>query len=271
MRVDPDHVTSPDDPRVAAFTRLTDMDLRKGWEQEAGVFMAEGHLVIERCASIGMDFVAVLTSPRWLPRLESLLHDVSVDVYVAGEDVLHQVTGFAVHRGALAAIRRPALIDVGSVAARDGDMLVLEDLVDPTNVGLALRSAVVQGIDSVILSPGCADPLYRRAVKSSMGAVLRARWARSDDWSGTLDLISRTRTLVALTPGGTDCIDDAVQTRHGVALMLGSEGHGLCDAALDAAAYRCAIPMVMPGDSLNVAAATAVACYVRARARTMTS
>jgi tRNA G18 (ribose-2'-O)-methylase SpoU len=283
MRIDPVEVTSPADPRVTAYTGLTDMHLRMATEADTGLFMAEGHLVIERCANLGLEFVSVLTSPRWLNRLGEALGETDVIVYTADEAMLRDITGFGVHRGALAAVRRPPLLGVDDVLRRPGDLLVLEDLVDPTNVGLAIRSAVVQGIDSVVLSPGCADPLYRRAVKSSMGAVLRARWTRSVDWPGTLAAIARDRVLVALTPGGADRLEEAVGARPGGtakppltgsfagghALMLGSEGPGLTHQALQAAHFRCAIPMASPGDSLNVAAASAVVCFARAQSRTM--
>lgn len=271
MRIDPREVTSPDDPRVATFTHLTDMDLRHRMEQDLGLFMAEGHLVIERCVQQGLTLQLVLTSARWLSRLEPLLATSDVTVYTADEALLREITGFRVHRGALATVQRPPEITPEDVLARPGDILVLEDLVDPTNVGLAVRSAIVQGITSAILSPACADPLYRRAVKASMGAVLRCHWARSRDWPSTLAQIAQQRELVALTPQGSDDLAAAmIDSRgRGVAILLGSEGPGLSDQALRNASRRAAIPMEQSGDSLNVAAATAVACFVRAQARTM--
>ncbi len=269
MRIDPRPVLSASDPRVATYTQLTDMDLRVRTEAAGGYFMAEGHLVIQRCAELGLAFMSVLTSTRWLERLTPLLTDIDVDIYTADESLLHDITGFRVHRGALATVRRPPMLEVVDVLAGPGDVLVLEDLVDPTNVGLAIRSAVVQGITDVILSPACADPLYRRAVKSSMGTVLRARWARSDDWPTSLAHIAERRRLTALTPLGPHALDEALAGGESVAIMLGSEGPGLSDTALMSAGRRCAIPMAAPGDSLNVAAATAIACFLRARARTM--
>lgn len=258
-----------DDPRVDAYLRLTDMDLRQRIEPQRGYFMAEGHLVIERCVSRGMPFLSVLTAPRWLDRLGGLLAEVEVDVLVAEESLLRDITGFRVHRGALAVVARPPALTVEEVIAGSADILVLEDLVDPTNVGLAIRSAVVQGFDAIVLSPGCADPLYRRAVKSSMGTVLRSRWARSDDWPGTLRTLADHGRLIALTPEAEVDIAGALAgaERAPVALMLGSEGPGLSDSALKAAHIRARIPMASAEDSLNVAAATAVACYERSRTR----
>ena len=269
MRIDPHPVTSAEDPRVEDYLRLTDMDLRQRIESDRGFFMAEGHLIIERCASLHLAFRSVLTSDRWLDRLGSSLESSDVPVLIADETVLRDITGYRVHRGALAVVARPAVLTVAEVLAAERDVLVLEDLADPTNVGLAVRSAVVQGVRGVILSPGCADPLYRRAVKSSMGAVLRCRWARSDDWEATLDVLAETRRLIALTPAGERDLDEAMREASvdDVALLVGSEGPGVSPVALDRAALRCRIPMASPDDSLNVAAATAVACYSRAQAR----
>jgi len=267
VNVDSVVIVDEDDPRVRDFLGLTDMDLRQRMEPERGIFMAEGHLVIDRCAQARMQFLAVLTTERWLDRLESMLADVDVTVYVAPEHLMQRITGYRVHRGALATVRRPAERSVTDVLASGSDVLVLEDLVDPTNVGLAIRSAVVQGVRDIILSPGCADPLYRKAVKSSMGTVLRGRWARSQDWPSDLDLLARSRRMIALTPEGTVDLSEALTETAGgpVALAFGSEGPGLSAPALRAAWRRCSIPMAHPEDSLNVAAAVAVACFARSR------
>lgn len=256
---------------MAAFTRLTDMDLRRGLEAQAGLFMAEGHLVIERCVALGLHVVSVLTAPRWLGRMGEILTGIDTQVYVADEDVLREITGYRVHRGALAAVARPPVATVEGILGIPGDVLVLEDLVDPTNVGLAVRSAVTQGISSMIISPGCADPLYRRSVKSSMGAVLRCAWARSDDWGTTLDRVRASRRLIALVPDGEEEISQVMREARGsdVALLLGSEGPGVTREARAVSWKRGRIAMADDDDSLNVAAAAAVACYARAQTRTM--
>ncbi len=267
MRIDPRPVTDAADPRIEFFTELTDMDLRQRIEPERGLFMAEGHLIIDRCARAGLHFHAVLTEPRWLPRLDASLASIDAPVYVAERSVVESITGYRVHRGALAAVSRPAPLSAAELLAGHGDVLVLEDLVDPTNVGLAIRSAVVQGIDRVVLSPGCADPLYRKAVKSSMGSVLRCQWARSDAWGATIEALAESRRLIALTPDGPSDLEHALGECRAepVALAFGSEGPGLSEAVLNRAWRRCAIPMRDPEDSLNVAAAVAVATYARSR------
>ena len=265
MRIDPLHVESAEDPRASPYAQLTDMELRLRVEHATGVFIAEGMLVIERCVAAGLEVVSVLTARRWLDRLDEILHDEDIDVYVAEADILRSITGFHVHRGALAVVRRPASRTVDELLVAPGDILVLEGLVDATNVGLAFRSAVAQGIDAVVLSPDCADPLYRRAVKSSMGAVVRCRWARSTDWPATMTALIQSRAVVALGPAGDEDLATVLAdyATQDIAMVLGSEGPGITESTWTTSHRRARIPMASPGDSLNVAAAAAVACYAR--------
>lgn len=253
------------DPRLDSYRSLTDMDLRLSQESVGGFFMAEGLLIIERAATAECEIVSILTARRWLPRLSSVLARWTGPVFVV--DDAAELTGYRVHRGALAHVRRPVSRSCHELLRRPGSLLVLENLVDHTNVGLAFRSAAALGIRGVIVSPACADPLYRRAVKASMGAVLSVPWARADFWP--IDLRSRSvdappRSVIALTPdpGGVP-LETALRERaHAdVALVVGSEGPGLTSQALAAADVRARIPMDSGVDSLNVAAATAVACY----------
>jgi tRNA G18 (ribose-2'-O)-methylase SpoU len=187
--------------------------------------------------------------------------------FVLEERLAEQVTGFHVHRGALASLERRPLPTLDEVLAGARQVLVLEDVVDHTNVGAIFRCGAAFGFDAVLLAPRCADPLYRRSVKVGMGAVFTLPWTRLHDWYDALpDLATRGFTTVALT-----LADDAIPVEHAVdevdrvALVLGSEGHGL-SARWEQSAERRAIIEMSPGiDSLNVAAATAVACYVTAR------
>lgn len=250
------------DPRIDAYRDLTDMELRLRQEAQGGHFMAEGLLVIERAAQLGLDIQSVLTAPKWLDRLASVLATWSGPVYVT--DDAQAVTGYRVHRGALAEVRRPVPCDTADLLRSGGNLLLLEDLVDHTNVGLAFRSAAALGICGVLLSPGCADPLYRRAVKVSMGAVLALPWARSHDWAADLRTIARNRDLIGLTPDGTvPTLEQALADASGAstALLLGTEGTGLSALARSHVTSLARIPMEAGVDSLNVAAATAVACY----------
>lgn len=251
------------DPRIAAYRDLTDVQMRSSAEPSEGIFMAEGLLVIERCITAQLAIKSVLTAPKWLDRLATILVDFTGPVYVVEEESLRGLTGYRVHRGALACVERPPAQHVATIAALDGDLIVLGDLVDHTNVGLSMRSAAALGVVGAVLSPACADPLYRRAVKSSMGAVLTLPWARGDTWPGLLAELGD-RRVVAMTPDPTapDLHDVlAVGDDRAVALVVGSEGPGLDPAAMRECDTRARIPMDGDIDSLNVAAAVAVACY----------
>jgi tRNA G18 (ribose-2'-O)-methylase SpoU len=260
-------ITSADDPRLADYRDLRDVELRKALEAEHGLFLAEGEKVVRRALEAGYDARSFLMAPRWLDGLADVLDRSPAPCYVISEALAEEVTGFHVHRGALASLRRRPLPSVDEVLAGARSVLVLEDLVDHTNVGAILRSGAALGFDAVLLAPRCADPLYRRSIKVAMGAVFSLPWTRLPDWYDALpDLSARGYTTVALTlaPDAVP-IEEAVAGLDKVALVLGSEGHGLTSRWEQTADRRAIIPMAAGIDSLNVAAATAVACYVTAR------
>ena len=265
--VDLVEITSANDPRLADYRDLRDVELRKALEAEHGLFLAEGEKVVRRAVEAGYDARSFLMAPRGLDGLADVLDRSDAPCYVIDEALAEQVTGFHVHRGALASLRRRPLPEVDAVLAGARSVLVLEDLVDHTNVGAILRSGAALGFDAVLLAPRCADPLYRRAIKVAMGAVFSLPWTRLPDWYDALpDLSARGFTTEALTlaPDAVP-IEDAVAGVDKVALVLGSEGHGLSPRWEQSADRRAIIPMSAGIDSLNVAAATAVACYVTAR------
>lgn len=250
------------DPRIEAFTSLTEVQLRLAFEPEAGIFIAEGHTVISRALDAGLEPVVALMERKWLHDLSQQLDEHDIDVFVADQDVLREVTGFRLHRGALVAFRRFALPTAAAVVATARTVVVLEDLVDHTNVGLIFRSAAGLGADAVLVSPRCADPMYRRSVKVSMGAVFSIPWARADPWPWVLDDLSAAGfETVALTPDPSASSLASYRRADKVALLLGSEGPGLSVATQRRADRRLAIPMAHGIDSLNVAATAAVACY----------
>ncbi|GAB6985476.1 TrmH family RNA methyltransferase [Nocardioides pyridinolyticus] len=260
-------ITDPADPRLADYRDLRDVELRKHLEAEHGLFLAEGEKVVRRAVAAGFAPRSFLMAPRWLDGLSSELSSTDAPCYVVSEDLAEEVTGFHVHRGALASLERRPLQSVSSVLAGARSVLVLEDLVDHTNVGAVFRSGAALGFAAVLLSPRCADPLYRRAVKVGMGAVFTTPWTRVPDWYDALPALSaRGFTTVALTlaPDAVP-LEDAVAGLDRVALVLGSEGHGLSARWEQSADRRAIIPMAAGIDSLNVAAASAVACYVTAR------
>jgi tRNA G18 (ribose-2'-O)-methylase SpoU len=252
------------DPRLADYRELRDVELRKHLEAEHGLFLAEGEKVVRRAVEGGYEARSFLMAPRWLTGLADVLDSSDAPCYVVSEELAEEVTGFHVHRGALASLQRRSLPSVASVLEHARTVVVLESVVDHTNVGAIFRSAAALGVDAILLSPRCADPFYRRSIKVAMGAVFTVPFARMDDWyDGVVGLTAAGFTTVALTPA-EDAVDiaDAVDGVDRVALLMGSEGHGLSERWMSSADVRAVIPMAEGIDSLNVAAAAAVACYV---------
>ena len=260
-------VDDPGDARLADYRDLRDVELRRSFEAEHGLFLAEGEKVVRRAVEAGYRPRSFLMAARWLDGLADLLARSEAPCYVVSEALAEQVTGFHVHRGALASLHRRPLPPVEHVLAGARSVVVLEDVVDHTNVGAVFRSAAALGFDAVLMAPRCADPLYRRAVKVAMGAVFALPWTRLPDWSAALPQLGEHGfTTVALTLAADAVpIEDAVAGLDRVALLLGSEGHGLSQRWETAAHRRARIPMRAGIDSLNVAAACAVACYVTSR------
>jgi tRNA G18 (ribose-2'-O)-methylase SpoU len=270
-------VTDVTDPRLADYARLTDMELRTHLESAQGLFIAEGTKVIGRAVAAGYPVRSVLVAERRVADLGALLQALpasGVPVYVLPDEAAERLTGYRVHRGALASLCRKPLPEAGALAATARRVVVLEDLVDHANVGAIFRCAAALGVDAVLLSPRCADPLYRRAVKVSMGAVFAVPYARMADWrDGLAGLRAAGFRLLALTPDPAAVpISAAVAGVSGriaqrLALLLGTEGDGLSSRWLHQADQAVRIPM-HPGalaagvDSLNVVAAAAIACHV---------
>jgi tRNA G18 (ribose-2'-O)-methylase SpoU len=260
-------VTDAADPRLGDYRDLRDVELRKHLEAEHGLFLAEGEKVVRRAVVAGFTPRSFLMAPRWLEGLSSVLSTTDAPCYVVSEALAEEVTGFHVHRGALASLERRPLPAVSTVLEGARSVLVLEDIVDHTNVGAIFRSGAALGFDAVLLAPRCADPLYRRSIKVAMGAVFSTPWTRLPDWHSALPTLSElgfTTVALTLAPDAVP-IETAVAGLDRVALVLGSEGHGLSPRWEQSADRRAIIPMSEGIDSLNVAAATAVACYVTAR------
>ncbi len=260
-------ITDPADPRLADYRDLRDVELRKTLEAEHGLFLAEGEKVVRRAVEAGFTARSFLMAPRWLDGLSDVLDSSDAPCFVMSEALAEEVTGFHVHRGALASLERRPLPSVSDVLDGARSVLVLEDIIDHTNVGAILRSGAALGFDAVLLAPRCADPLYRRAIKVAMGAVFTMPWTRLPDWYDALPTLSALGfTTVALTLADDAVpLEEAVAGLGRVALVLGSEGHGLSPRWEKTADRRAIIPMRAGIDSLNVGAASAVACYVTAR------
>ncbi len=263
-------VDDPADPRLADYVSLRDVQLRRHLEAEHGFFIAEGEKVVRRAAASGYPVRSFLMAERWLTGLADELSAAGdVPCYVVSEALAEQVTGFHVHRGALAALERPPLPSIEDVLAGARRIVLLEDIVDDTNLGAIFRSAAALGMDAVLLSPRCADPLYRRSVKVAMGAVFSVPWTRVDDWYETVPWLADQGFLtIALTPAAdAELLTEVIerQTTDRVCLILGSEGPGLSTRWLSSATVRAGFAMAHDVDSLNVAAAAALAFFVIGR------
>jgi tRNA G18 (ribose-2'-O)-methylase SpoU len=264
-------VQGVDDPRVADYVALTDVALRRRIDVERGLYLAESEKVIRRALAAGHRPRSLLLSHRWLEPMASLVREVlaaGAPVLVGPPALLEQITGFHVHRGAIASMHRPAPRPPADLLAGARRVLVLEDVVDHTNVGAVFRSAAGIGADAVLVSPRCADPLYRRAVRVSMGTVFQVPWARLDPWPDGVALLRQagfTVAALALTPDAVSLDDLAARAPERLALVLGTEGDGLSRGALAQADLAVRIPMAAGVDSLNVAAASAVALWALRR------
>jgi tRNA G18 (ribose-2'-O)-methylase SpoU len=252
------------------YRDLTDVVLRRLLEPAGGLYIAESTKVIQRALAAGHRPRSVLTIDKWLPELESLLvdQDAELPVYVGSSELLQDLTGFNLHRGALASVHRPPLASLEDTVGAARRIIVLEDIVDHTNVGAIFRSVVGLGADAVLITPRCADPYYRRSVRVSMGTVLQVPWTRLDDWpegASALKRLGFTLAALALDPAAIDLDDYVARAPEKLALVVGTEGDGLSRAALAAADDIVTIPMMHGVDSLNVASASAVALYALRR------
>ena len=264
-----------DDERVADYVALTDVALRRRLEPERGLYIAESEKVIRRALAAGHRPRSMLMGRRWLTDLADVVADAEragIPVYVADHDVIEAVTGFHLHRGALAAMRRPALPDPARLVAGARRVLVLEDVVDHTNVGALFRSAAGLAADAVLVTPRCADPLYRRAIRVSMGTVFQVPWTRADPWPAIIEDWRRAGLTIAGLTLGPDAVpldEFAARAPQRLAFVVGTEGDGLLPRTAAAVDIAVRIPMAGGVDSLNVAAAGAVALWaVRAPAVT---
>ncbi|KAM9865553.1 tRNA (guanosine(18)-2'-O)-methyltransferase [Leucobacter aridicollis] len=259
------HIDDIASPELADFTQLTDVALRRVREPAEGLYLAESPKVIERALRVGHRPRALLMVAEWLERVGPLLEAYpDVPVYIGAPEQLEQLTGFNMHRGAIASMHRPEPLDPADLLRASSRVVVLEDLADHTNVGAVFRSAAALGADAVLLTPGCADPLYRRAVRVSMGAVLQVPWARLPDWREAGPLfreLGYDLTAFALRDDAEDLADFVEDLPERLALMFGTEGPGLSRRALASAARTVLIPMEHGVDSLNVATAAALAMW----------
>ena len=263
----PISITDPTDKRVSDYFSLTDVNLRRALEPAGGLYMAESEKVLRRALAVGHRPRSVLLAPRWVDELADLVAELDasgVPVYVGEHDVIESMTGFHLHRGVLAAMHRPELPDVAEVVAGARRVIVLEDIVDHTNVGAIFRSAAALGVDAVLVTPRCADPLYRRSVRVSMGNVLQVPWTRIEPWPAATETLREAGFVLASFALAEDAVtldELAADAPDKVALVMGTEGDGLRQRTVAASDLVVRIPMQHGVDSLNVAAASAVAMW----------
>ena len=252
---------------VADYARLTDVTLRSAHEPANGLYIAESAKVIRRAIGAGHRPRSVLMEEKWLAGLEPSLGAFDIPVHLADPEQLEAITGYRVHRGALAAFERPARAREQHCRVGQRRVVVLEDIVDHTNVGAIFRSVAALGADAVLVSPRCADPLYRRSVRVSMGTVFQVPWTRLPEWPEAARMLHAhdfSIAALALADGAVSLRDLAADPPERLALVFGAEGDGLSRNALEAADHVVTIPMAHGVDSLNVAAAAAVVLYALA-------
>ena len=259
-------VTDLTAPELDVYARLTEAQLRNRLEPDKGVFIAESPKVIATALDAGYEPLSLLMERRHIEgdAQPILARCGGIPVYTAERETLARLTGFELTRGVLCAMRRPRLPSVEEVCARARRVAVLEGIVDHTNVGAIFRSAAALGIDAVLVTPTCCDPFYRRAVRVSMGTVFQVPWTylpEDGDWQQTLHALGFQTAAMALRDDSLRIDDARLRVVPHLAIVLGTEGDGLAGSTIAACDYTVRIPMTHGVDSLNVAAASAVAFY----------
>ena len=258
-------------PELDVYARLTEAQLRSRRDAEKGIFIAESPKVIEYALNAGCEPISFLMERKHIEgqARELLERCGEAPVYTAEREVLAGLTGYELTRGILCAMRRPKLPTVEEICENAHRIVVLEGIVDPTNVGAIFRSAAALNMDAVLVTPSCCDPLYRRAVRVSMGTIFQIPWTRIEEDSACwphpglerLKELGFKTAAMALTDQSVSVEDPELMGEEKLAVIMGSEGHGLSEQTIEACDYTVKIPMSHGVDSLNVAAASAVAFW----------
>ena len=254
-------ISSLDDPRLADYSHLTDVALKKSG---GGLYIAESLLVLQRALAAGHVPRSVLALGSSVADAVEATAGFDIPIFSGPSELLEELTGYLLHRGLIAAMHRPELPPVEGLLRDARRVVILENVVDPTNVGAIFRSVAAIGADAVLVTPRCSDPFYRRSIRVSMGTVLQVPWTRVDDWPSTKATLAAAGFHIAALALSDDAVtldEFAADPPERIALVLGTEGDGLSAAALAAADTVVTIPMLHGVDSLNVAAASAVGVY----------
>ena len=260
-------ITDLSAPELVVYARLTEAQLLNRFEPAKGMFIAESPKVIHRALDGGCQPVSLLMERKDIDgsAREILARCPEIPVYTADESVLCQLTGYHLTRGVLCAMRRPAKPSLEEICAKANRIVILENVQNPTNVGAIFRSAAALGMDAVLLTPGCSDPLYRRSARVSMGTVFQIPWTFTGAWPeegmAQLKALGFKTAALALSDRSVSIDDPDLMAEEKLALLLGSEGDGLTDQTIASCDYTVKIPMYHGVDSLNVAAASAVAFW----------
>ncbi len=259
-------ITDFNAPQLDVYARLSEKQLAHYFEPKAGLFIAESPKVIQRALDAGHTPVSFLVEKKHIEtQAADIISRYDVPVYTAEFDVLTQLTGFELTRGMLACLRRKELPSAEEVCRGASRVAVLEDVMNPTNIGAIFRSAAALGMDAVLLTSACSDPLYRRAARVSMGTVFQIPWTYLDrdskKWLSQLKALGFKTAAMALKEDTVNINNPSLMAEEKLAVILGTEGDGLADATIDGCDYTVKIPMTHGVDSLNVAAASAVAFW----------
>ena len=260
-------ITDFSDPALDVYARLTEAQLLNRFAPAKGMFIAESPKVICRALDGGCEPVSLLMERKDIDgsAREILARCPDIPVFTADEEVLCNLTGYHLTRGVLCAMRRPKLPTMEEICREASRVVVLENVQNPTNVGAIFRSAAALGMDAVLLTPGCSNPLYRRSARVSMGTVFQIPWAYTGDWPEAgmqqLKALGFKTAALALSDNSVSIDDPNLMAEERIALLLGSEGDGLTDTTIASCDYTVKIPMYHGVDSLNVAAASAVAFW----------
>lgn len=264
-------ITDINDTRLDIFSKLSEPELAHYYEPDFGLFLAESEKVLERAIVAGYEPVSALVEDKMLPQVAHYFDSYpNVEVYSAPFETLKEITGYHMTGGVICAMRRRANIPVAELLKGANRIAVLENVVNPTNIGAIMRNAAGLGIDAVLLVPGCCDPLSKRAIRVSMGTVFQIPWTyfSSPEVSATGAAVARelrnygfANIAMALEEKSVSIRNESIQAEEKVAIFLGSEGKGLLDGTIEACDYTVMIPMSHEVDSLNVAAASALAFW----------
>ncbi|WP_271395167.1 TrmH family RNA methyltransferase [Neomicrococcus lactis] len=253
------------DPRVKDYVALSDAALRQKTDPERGLYIAESTNVVKRAIAAGHTPRSFFLTEKWLPKLRNEIEQFpDVPVLMGSPEILEEIAGFNLHRGALAAMNRPEPLTVQDVLANARRIVLLEDIVEHTNLGAVFRSAAGLGVDGILVSERCADPLYRRSIRVSMGGVFQIPWARTGPWENALEGLKDAGFVIAameLTADSINMDEFEAGSLERLALVLGTEGAGISQRTLELADVALQIPMRVGVNSLNVAAASSVAMW----------